>query len=64
MSARVKGLAIGLVFGIMWAAFGFGAALLAGFLAITGWLVGGMVEGRINIAEVWDDLQGRWRDFD
>jgi uncharacterized membrane protein len=59
MSARVIGIIVGLVLGIVWMSLGFGAAVLTGILAFVGWLIGGIVEGRINIAEVWNDLQGR-----
>ncbi len=59
MSARVIGIIVGLVLGIVWMSLGFGAAVLTGILAFVGWLIGGIIEGRINIAEVWNDLQGR-----
>lgn len=36
MSLPLIGIAIGLVLGIVWVAFGFGAALLTGFLALVG----------------------------
>lgn len=61
MSARVIGIFIGLVLGIVWMALGFGAAVLTGILALIGWFLGGVVEGRINVVEVWNDLQGRRR---
>lgn len=61
MSARVIGIAVGLVLGIVWMSLGLGAAVLTGVLALIGWFIGGMVEGRVNVIEVWNDLQGRRR---
>ncbi len=61
MSARVIGIAVGLVLGIVWMSLGFGAAVLVGILALIGWFIGGVIEGRVNVAEVWNDLQGRRR---
>lgn len=61
MSARVIGIAVGLVLGIVWMSLGFGAAILTGVLALIGWFIGSVVEGRVNVAEVWNDLQGRRR---
>jgi uncharacterized membrane protein len=61
MSYRVIGLFIGLALGIVWVALGFGAAVLTGILALIGWFLGGVAEGRINVVEVWNDLQGRRR---
>jgi hypothetical protein len=61
MSASVIGIFIGLVLGIVWMTLGFGAVLLTGLLALIGWFVGGVVEGKINVVEVWNDLQGRRR---
>jgi hypothetical protein len=63
MSARVIGIFIGLVLGIVWMTLGFGAVLLTGILALIGWFLGGVVEGRINVVEVWNDLQGRRSPF-
>ncbi len=61
MSARVIGIVVGLVLGIVWMSLGFGAAVLTGILALIGWFIGGVVEGRINVVDVWNDLQGRRR---
>ncbi len=61
MSARVIGIVVGLVLGIVWTSLGFGAAVLTGILALIGWFIGGVVEGRINVVDVWNDLQGRRR---
>ena len=61
MPASVIGIFIGLVLGIVWMALGFGAVLLTGLLALIGWFIGGVVEGRINVVELWNDLQGRRR---
>ncbi len=61
MSARVIGIVVGLVLGIVWMSLGFGAAVLTGILALIGWFIGGVVEGRVNVVDVWNDLQGRRR---
>jgi hypothetical protein len=61
MSVSVIGIFIGLVLGIVWMALGFGAAVLTGILALVGWFLGSVIEGRINVVEVWNDLQGRHR---
>lgn len=61
MSARVIGIAVGLVLGIVWMSLGFGAAVLTGFLALIGWFIGSVVEGRVNVVDVWNDLLGRRR---
>ena len=61
MSVRVIGMALGLILGIIWVAFGFDAALLTGFLTLIGWAIGTVIERRINVAEVWGSLQERWR---
>ena len=60
MSLRVIGIAIGLVLGIVWAAFGFSAALLTGLLALVGWGIAAAIEKRINVTEVWGIFQERW----
>jgi len=61
MSVSVIGIFIGLVLGIVWMALGFGAAVLTGILALIGWFLGRVVEGKINVVEVWNDLQGSRR---
>jgi hypothetical protein len=63
MSSRTVGLILGFAVGVVWAVAGFGAALLAGVLAFVGWVIGGVVEGRINVVALWEDLQGRRRDL-
>jgi uncharacterized membrane protein len=63
MTARTLGLVIGFALGVVWVAFGFGAALLVAVLAFLGWLVGGIAEGQINVVTLWEDLQGRRRDL-
>jgi uncharacterized membrane protein len=60
MSIRIIGIVLGLVLGIVWVAFGFGAALLTGFLALVGWGIGTVIEQQINVTEVWGSLQERW----
>lgn len=64
MKPRVIATGIGLILGIVWVALGFGAALLSGGLALAGWLVGSLIEGTINFADVWDAIQGRRRGLD
>lgn len=63
MTAHTLGLVLGFALGVVWVAFGFGAALLVAVLAFIGWLIGGIVEGRINVVTLWEDLQGRRRDL-
>ena len=62
-SARIIGLAVGLVLGIVWMWLGFGAALLTGFLgllgALIGTLIGAITTGNVSLADLWNDLQGR-----
>ncbi len=63
LTARVIGLAVGLVLGIVWMWLGFGAVLLTGFLgllgALIGMLVGAITTGNVSLADLWNDLQGR-----
>ncbi len=65
ISAQMRGLAIGLLLGIVWMWLGFGAALLTAGLGILGWLigtvVGGFATGNVSFADLWNDLQGRRR---
>ncbi len=61
MSARVVGIAIGLVLGIVWMSIGFWQAVLTGALALIGWFIGGVIDGQINVTEIWNDLNGRRR---
>jgi hypothetical protein len=64
-SARIIGLAVGLVLGIVWMWLGFGAAVLTGFLGLVGGLIGMVVEaitsGDVTLVDLWNDLQGRRR---
>lgn len=61
MVPRVVGIAVGLVLGIVWMWLGFGPALLAGLLALVGWLIGSFIDGSINPADLWNTLQGGGR---
>lgn len=62
MSPGIFGSIVGLVLGIVWMWLGFGAALLAGLLALIGWFVGRAITGNIDIVSLWNDLQGRHRE--
>ncbi len=64
MTPRVVAIGIGLVLGIVWMSLGFGAALLTGGLALAGWFVGSLIEGTINITDLWNAIQGRRRSLD
>ncbi len=64
MTPRVIGIGVGLVLGIVWMLLGFWATVLAGGLALVGWFVGSLIEGTINIADLWNDIQGRRRSLD
>lgn len=63
LSAQTRGLAVGLVLGIVWMWLGIGAALLTAGLGILGWLVGTVVSSiaarNVNVADLWSALQGR-----
>jgi hypothetical protein len=62
-SARITGLLVGLVFGVVWMWLGFGAALLTGFLGLVGWFVGavlaGIAAGHVDLATLREDVFGR-----
>lgn len=60
-STRMVGLFIGLVLGIVWVAFGFGAMLLCAVMAFLGWLVAGIVTGTVSLPDILGELQGRRR---
>ena len=64
-SAQMRGLAIGLLLGIVWMWLGFGAALLTGALGLLGWFVGmavgSIASGNVRLGDLWNDLQGRGR---
>jgi uncharacterized protein YcfJ len=64
MTPRVIGIGVGLALGIVWMSLGLGAAVLTGVLALAGWFVGSLIEGTINITEVWNAIQGRRRSLD
>jgi hypothetical protein len=64
MTPRVVAIGIGLVLGIVWMSLGFGAAVLSGGLALVGWFVGSLIEGTINITDLWNAIQGRRRSLD
>jgi len=59
MTGRLAGLLLGFAFGIVWATLGFGVVLLCSLLAFVGWLMGGVAQGSINLANIWQDLQGQ-----
>jgi hypothetical protein len=63
VSARVGGLAVGLILGIVWMWLGFGPALVVAALGIVGWVVGSalgnVASGNVDLNELWSDLRGR-----
>ena len=63
VSARVGGLAVGLILGIVWMWLGFGPALIVAALGIVGWVVGSalgnITRGNVDLNELWSDLRGR-----
>lgn len=64
MTPRVIGIGVGLALGIVWMSLGLGAAVLTGVLALAGWFIGSLIEGTINITDVWNAIQGRRRSLD
>ena len=64
MTPKVVGLGVGLVLGIVWMWLGFWAALLAGGLALVGWVLGSLIEGTIVPIDLWNALQGRRGDLE
>jgi hypothetical protein len=64
MTPRVVAIGIGLVLGIVWMSLGLGAAVLTGGLALVGWFVGSLIEGTINITDLWNAMQGRRRSLE
>ena len=64
MTPRVIGIGVGLVLGFVWMWLGFGPALLTGGLALAGWFVGSLIEGTINIVDVWNAIRGGRRSLD
>jgi len=64
MTPRVIGIGVGLVLGFVWMSLGFWAAVLTGGLALVGWFVGSLIEGTINIVDLWNDIRGGRRSID
>ena len=64
MSPRVIGIGVGLVLGFVWISLGFWSAVLTGGLALVGWFVGSLIEGTINIVDLWNDIRGGRRSLD
>ncbi|PZW36853.1 hypothetical protein EI42_01039 [Thermosporothrix hazakensis] len=62
MSGRTAGLLFGFGLGVVWMWLGFWPAVLTLILGVIGWLIGGVAEGKVNLADVWSDLQGRRRE--
>jgi hypothetical protein len=61
MSGSLVGLLIGFALGIIWVLLGFGAVLLCAVLALLGWFIGAVAQGRINLTNVWHSLQEQRR---
>lgn len=61
MSGSLIGLLIGLALGIIWVLLGFGAALLCAALALVGWCIGAVAQGKIDLAHLWHSLQEQRR---
>ncbi len=59
VSSRTVGMLVGLVLGIVWVAFGFGAALLCAGLAFLGWLIAGIATGTVSLPDIISELRGR-----
>lgn len=64
MTPRVIGIGVGLVLGFVWMSLGFWAAVLTGGLALAGWFVGSLIEGTINIVDLWNAMRGGRRSLD
>ena len=64
MTPKVIGIGVGLVLGFVWMSLGFWAAVLTGGLALVGWFVGSLIEGTINIVDLWNDIRGGRRSLD
>ena len=64
MTPRVIGIGVGLVLGFVWMSLGFWAAVLTGGLALAGWFVGSLIEGTINIVDLWNDIRGGRRSIE
>lgn len=65
MSPQMRGLAVGMVLGIVWMWLGFGAAVLTAVLGLIGWLIGVALASAaardVHIADLWSILQGQRR---
>lgn len=63
VSARIVGLAVGLILGVVWMWLGFGPALVVAALGLIGWVVGAalgnVTSGNVDLNELWSDLRGR-----
>jgi uncharacterized membrane protein YiaA len=64
VTPKVIGIGVGLVLGFVWMSLGFWAAVLTGGLALAGWFVGSLIEGTINIVDLWNDIRGGRRSLD
>ena len=64
MTPRVIGIGVGLALGFVWMSLGFWAAVLTGGLALAGWFVGSLIEGTINIVDLWNAMRGGRRSLD
>jgi uncharacterized membrane protein len=64
MTPKVIGIGVGLAVGFVWMSLGFWAAVLTGGLALVGWFVGSLIEGTINVVDLWNDLRGGRRSLD
>ena len=64
MTPRGIGIGVGLAVGYVWMSLGFWAAVLTGGLALLGWFVGSLIEGTINIVDVWNAIRGGGRSLD
>ena len=51
------GLVIGLVLGVVWAFGGFGHFVLAGVVALVGYLIGKAVQGELDLRQLQDFLR-------
>jgi hypothetical protein len=63
MTPRLISMMLAFGLGVVWVVAGFGAALLVAVLTALGWLIGGVIEGKINLVTLWEDLQGRRREL-
>jgi fructose-specific phosphotransferase system IIC component len=59
MSTSRFGLAVGIAIGAIWAMAGFAGAVVAAFLAAVGYVVGQVVEGRVDLTEFLGHRQDR-----